>query len=363
MGLRWYDPREGRFITEDQAQPNLRVPLTENPWLYAADSPATWVDPLGLRVMADGGGGDDGSVDASAVAVAPAPTPTPAAKPKKQSQNPVQGVLNWFGSKADAVKHTVINVVRKTQAAVSAVGTGIDDTWQRAERVGEDVGRFARDTARDFAKSVRENLVANVAGAALGAVDTAKIVMRKVQVVSGTIQRGIIRNGSRAISFVEREVAGSAKRVVAHVTDEVVKSMAMVERETVGVVVASAKRVDFAVITRTTVNLSKIAFRASAVLEVAVDVGGQAIDEFKHQAERTWSQHAARIGLAVLKAGAIIGAGVVAGIVIAAAVGTAPVWIPIAAGIAVGLAIGYAADKAQGALIQADPADIFGKGD
>jgi formate/nitrite transporter FocA (FNT family) len=96
---------------------------------------------------------------------------------------------------------------------------------------------------------------------------------------------------------------------------------------------------------------------------VAVDAGLQTFDEIQHSAQRTFGQHLARVGLSVLKAGAIIGAGVVAGLLIGAAVVSAPVWVPIAAGIVAGLAIGYVADKATTALIQADPRDVFGKGD
>jgi len=58
MGLRWYDPREGRFVSEDPrgALADVMLPLAENRWDYALDDPTTYVDPLGLYAVHDGCG-------------------------------------------------------------------------------------------------------------------------------------------------------------------------------------------------------------------------------------------------------------------------------------------------------------------
>ena len=44
---RYYDPRLGRFLAVDPAKPQLAEPLTLNPYLYAVNSPLSYIDPMG----------------------------------------------------------------------------------------------------------------------------------------------------------------------------------------------------------------------------------------------------------------------------------------------------------------------------
>jgi len=45
---RWYDPSTGRFISQDPLPGYLSYPQSLNPYVYAANAPATLVDPTGL---------------------------------------------------------------------------------------------------------------------------------------------------------------------------------------------------------------------------------------------------------------------------------------------------------------------------
>jgi RHS repeat-associated protein len=69
---RYYDPRLGRFLAVDPAQPELAEPRTLNPYLYALNSPLLYIDPMGT---------DENPVDTSPQPLDPydpyAPIPLP----------------------------------------------------------------------------------------------------------------------------------------------------------------------------------------------------------------------------------------------------------------------------------------------
>jgi RHS repeat-associated protein len=50
MGLRWYYPKVGRFLSSDPAagSANPRTPVEGQRWLYVANSPLGNIDPSGL---------------------------------------------------------------------------------------------------------------------------------------------------------------------------------------------------------------------------------------------------------------------------------------------------------------------------
>ncbi len=54
MGVRWYDPRQGRFVTTDPAalSADRKTPLDRQLWLYALDSPLDYADITGLSSCA-----------------------------------------------------------------------------------------------------------------------------------------------------------------------------------------------------------------------------------------------------------------------------------------------------------------------
>ena len=47
MRQRFYDPVSGRFLTPDVIEASPDVPLSYNPYLYAANNPTRFIDPLG----------------------------------------------------------------------------------------------------------------------------------------------------------------------------------------------------------------------------------------------------------------------------------------------------------------------------
>jgi len=47
MRAREYDPRTGRFLSQDPAAPDLNLPITLNPYEYAAEQPTLLSDPSG----------------------------------------------------------------------------------------------------------------------------------------------------------------------------------------------------------------------------------------------------------------------------------------------------------------------------
>jgi len=55
MGVRWYDPRQGRFVSSDPAAGSaaLTSPLQRERWLYAIDSPLVYSDPTGMYLLCD----------------------------------------------------------------------------------------------------------------------------------------------------------------------------------------------------------------------------------------------------------------------------------------------------------------------
>lgn len=49
MGVRYYHPGAGRFLSRDPAWPAVDAPLELNPYAYASANPMQFVDPLGLK--------------------------------------------------------------------------------------------------------------------------------------------------------------------------------------------------------------------------------------------------------------------------------------------------------------------------
>ncbi len=47
LRARYYDPTTGRFISRDPVRGTLDNPITQNPYIYAADNPTTYTDPSG----------------------------------------------------------------------------------------------------------------------------------------------------------------------------------------------------------------------------------------------------------------------------------------------------------------------------
>ncbi|MFD2170166.1 RHS repeat-associated core domain-containing protein [Tumebacillus lipolyticus] len=47
LRARWYDPKQGRFLTEDTLEGKLTEPLTQNLYAYSANNPISYVDPSG----------------------------------------------------------------------------------------------------------------------------------------------------------------------------------------------------------------------------------------------------------------------------------------------------------------------------
>lgn len=50
MGARWYDPIQGRFLTEDTVPGNASIPRSLNIYSYARDDPVNLTDPSGQQV-------------------------------------------------------------------------------------------------------------------------------------------------------------------------------------------------------------------------------------------------------------------------------------------------------------------------
>jgi len=48
LRARWYDPKVGRFLTQDPRNPNARHPQTLNPYIYVLNNPINLIDPAGL---------------------------------------------------------------------------------------------------------------------------------------------------------------------------------------------------------------------------------------------------------------------------------------------------------------------------
>lgn len=46
---RWYDPQLGRFLTHDEAEPDLNVPFSTNPYQFVYNNPLSFVDPDGRK--------------------------------------------------------------------------------------------------------------------------------------------------------------------------------------------------------------------------------------------------------------------------------------------------------------------------
>jgi RHS repeat-associated protein len=50
LRARWYDPSQGRFISEDQYAGDIKNPLSLNYYTYAENNPLKYVDPSGQAV-------------------------------------------------------------------------------------------------------------------------------------------------------------------------------------------------------------------------------------------------------------------------------------------------------------------------
>jgi len=50
LGVRYYDPMEGRFISLDPLRANPQDPMTLYRYLYAKNDPVRLIDPSGLKV-------------------------------------------------------------------------------------------------------------------------------------------------------------------------------------------------------------------------------------------------------------------------------------------------------------------------
>ncbi len=143
MGVRWYDPRLGRFTSSDPLAPatDLMRPLASHRWQYAFNNPTHYLDPQGLLVIADGGGGD----------YSPSPPPPPPSSgcrgdcwwldppstyvppPPSVVHRPsaARSFLNWVGQKkaqaANFVRNTVAPTAVKVAQAYLQVRADIDE--------------------------------------------------------------------------------------------------------------------------------------------------------------------------------------------------------------------------------------------
>jgi RHS repeat-associated protein len=93
MGVRWYDPRQGRFVSSDPAAGvgPLTNPLARQRWLYAYDSPLRYVDPTGLVQQEDNSGGCYPSCQETV-------TNSGASAPKQQASAPKPQGFDWSPS-------------------------------------------------------------------------------------------------------------------------------------------------------------------------------------------------------------------------------------------------------------------------
>ncbi len=150
MGVRWYYPKVGRFLSRDPAAgtANPRVPLTGLRWLYGLNSPLIHSDPTGLDTQLDNSGGCDAACQGAAAPPAAAPPPAQqAATPvcgrggcvSMAQQNPVDwcnlGGLHWCAA-GNALGNQQVSV---DQYQANEIAAGIQDSIMGMGRTGQAV--------------------------------------------------------------------------------------------------------------------------------------------------------------------------------------------------------------------------------
>ncbi len=143
MGVRWYDPRLGRFTSADPLAPaaDLMRPLAGHRWQYAYNNPTHYLDPQGLLVIADGGGGDyspsppppppSSGCRGDCWWLDPPSTYVPPPPPVVHRPSAARSFLDWVGQRKDQafsfVRSTVVPSAVKVAQAYLQVRADIDE--------------------------------------------------------------------------------------------------------------------------------------------------------------------------------------------------------------------------------------------
>jgi hypothetical protein len=149
MGVRWYYPKVGRFLSSDPVAgtANPRVPIQGQRWLYGADSPLLYLDPTGLMTLANDSSAicDQVCQDANARVAAAA----------KQNQQQAQANCAWYDGICQATQ--AWNSAKKWVGdKVEGAKQSVSDQAGRAEQWVSDQAGRAKQWVSDQASGVKQ---------------------------------------------------------------------------------------------------------------------------------------------------------------------------------------------------------------